>query len=109
MALDVHIIGTGKRWPENGSYTSFGLEDELEAIFRLSHASTASYPQIARMTDCYDAVIYEGEDLVRLRTELDQMIRSLSETDSLLSTLKKYRELCSQAVKENKAILLLGD
>ncbi len=109
MALDVHIIGAGKRWPENGSYTSFGFGDEHEGIFQLAHTHVAAGSQLAKMQDYYDDVIYEGDDLAYLIAELNQIIPTLQETDLLQSALEEYRNLCIQAAQDNKAILLFAD
>lgn len=109
MALDVHIIGAGKQWPEEGSYTSFGFEDELEEIVRLAHTHVSAGSQIAKMRDYYDDVIYQGEDLPCLIAELDALVQALPETDRFRVVLGEYRRLCIHAAHENKAILLFAD
>ena len=109
MAIDVHIIEVGKQWPKDGSYTSFGFGNEHEEIVNLAYKYVPTGSQIAKMRDYYDDVIYEGENLSGLISELHQVIQALQETDRLRVVLEEYQKLCIRAAHENKAILLFAD
>ena len=109
MALDVHIVGPVYYFPIKGSYTSFGFEDEHEEIVLLAEAHLGSGSQVAKMRNYYSNMLYRDDDLPHLITELSQLIAAHQEADNLQAVLEKYRQICVQAVQENRAIYLLSD
>ena len=107
MALDVHIIERGSRLPEKKSSTGFGFGDEHAEIFRVVYTCASAYPQLAKMQDYYDDVLYEGKDLQDLAFELEKVISLFPINSSAEQGVRL--ELIAQAVAEYKAILLFAD
>jgi hypothetical protein len=107
MALDVHIIRAGSRQPEAGSYTSLGFGDEHEDIYRPVSSVGPDFPQLTRMWDYYDDVVYEGDDLAQLIAEIERAMPQVSADAQ--ATLARFRRLCQQAQQEGKTILLFAE
>ena len=109
MALDVHIIKRGSRFPEKNSHTAFGFGDEHAEIFRVVYTDASAYPELAKMQDYYDDVLYEEKDLQDLATELEQVVLQFPTNSVAERGLRRFLELSKQAIAEDKSILLFAD
>jgi hypothetical protein len=110
MALDVHIVKRGVRYPTKSS--GFGFGDEHEAIYQFISSNASAYPQLAKMEDYYDDVSYEGQDLKDLVAELLQVVEQFpagSKDSAAAAGLQRFLDLATQASDEDKTLLLFAD
>ncbi len=73
------------------------------------------YALVLRMTDYFQNVRYDPEEVETLLNELVQLDRTIASKPklpvhpNLLSTLRKMHDLCRQAIREGRRIIVIAD
>ncbi len=109
MPLDVWLVQIGRKLPGPTSELVFRFGAEHDTIFYPSPLERTTFPLLFRMEDYYADALYEGEELPRLTLELDQALLEFEGEEAALSSLHRLRDVCLQAVREGKSVLLYAD
>ncbi|MBI1310467.1 hypothetical protein GC176_04100 [bacterium] len=109
MALDVHIVVDPKCALPHG-WPAFQFDEAAHAsAFYYSGINIYSrYSMLRRMLDFYAEVVYPYHDLESLIAEIDDLLPHLGHTAGA-TALKEFRNVCLEAFRTGRSILLYPD
>ena len=108
MPLDVHIVAKNQNIPSE--YPLLGLDVDVHgAVFYGTSMNAGEYEQLSKMADYYEDTKYVGEDLRQLIRELEQIMSKFADDKPVQEELTRFREICTQADQQCKAVLLFAD
>ena len=105
VALFFKVLGC----PPAEPYVNGEDTNEFRKRFRQRfREAIPEYPMLARITDYYDDVWYQAEEVVRLRGECER-VRCATEEKDALKALMELLAACQEAQSQNLGLLLVAD